>query len=96
MSERERVAANGGGPDEHRVFRPTWKGLRVERVEDGAYEVSGEDVERLALRTDWESQEGVENFQRELEKKGVVSALRKAGAESGDEIRIGEVEFDYQ
>ncbi len=96
LSERERVAANGTGPDEHRIFRPTWKGLRVERVGDGAYEVSGEGVERLALRTDWESPEGVENFQRELEKKGIVAALKKAGAESGDEVRIGEVEFNYQ
>jgi GTP-binding protein len=96
MSERETMSANGDEPAEHRVFRPTWKGLRVERIEDGAYEVSGEGVERLALRTDWESPEGVRNFQRELEKKGVVAALRRAGAELGDEIRIGEVEFDFQ
>ncbi len=68
----ERTVANG--EHEHRVFRPTWQGLRVERVEDGAYEVSGEDVERMALRTDWESPEGVEHFQRSLEKKGVVAA----------------------
>jgi GTP-binding protein len=96
MSERETMSANGVEPPEHRVFRPTWKGLRVERIEDGAYEVSGEGVERLALRTDWESPEGVRNFQRVLEKKGVVAALRRAGAELGDEIRIGEVEFDFQ
>ncbi len=98
LSEREMVGANGAGsgPTEHRVFRPTWQGLRVERVEDGAYEVSGEDVERLALRTDWESSEGVRHFQRELERKGVVAALRRAGAEPGDEVRIGEVEFDFQ
>jgi GTPase len=95
MSERETMSANEVEPTEHRVFRPTWKGLRVERIEDGAYEVSGEGVERLALRTDWESPEGVRNFQRELEKKGVVAALRRAGAELGDEIRIGEVEFDF-
>ena len=96
MSERETMSANGVEPTEHRVFRPTWKGLRVERIEDGAYEVSGEGVERLALRTDWESPEGVRNFQRELEKKGVLAALRRAGAEPGDEVRIGEVEFDFQ
>jgi GTP-binding protein len=96
MSEQETMSANGAGPAEHRVFRPTWKGLRVERIEDGAYEVSGEGVERLALRTDWESPEGVRNFQRELEKKGVVAALRRAGAEPGDGVRIGEVEFDFQ
>ena len=84
------------GRGEHRIFRPTFSGLRVEEDGEGAYEVSGEDVERLALRTDWESTEGVANFQRELEKKGVVAALKKAGAEPGDEIRIGQVEFDYQ
>ena len=81
---------------EHRVFRPTFRGLRVEEVGEGVYEVSGEDVERLALRTDWDSTEGVANFQRELEKKGVVAALKKAGAEPGDDIRVGAVEFDYQ
>jgi GTPase len=96
MSEQETMSADGAEPAEHRVFRPTWKGLRVERIEDGAYEVSGEGVERLALRTDWESPEGVRNFQRELEKKGVVAALRRAGAEPGDGVRIGEVEFDFQ
>jgi GTPase len=97
LDERQLVGTNGDDErGEHRVFRPTFRGLRVEEVGEGAYEVSGEDVERLALRTDWESTEGVANFQRELEKKGVVAALKKAGAEPGDEIRIGEVEFDYQ
>ncbi|HEX6709335.1 MAG TPA: GTPase ObgE [Rubrobacter sp.] len=80
---------------EHRVFRPTWKGVRVEH-EDGSYVVSGEGVERLALKTDWGNREGVERFQRELEKIGVVGALRRAGAEPGDEVRIGETVFDFQ
>jgi GTP-binding protein len=79
----------------HRVFRPTWKGVRVER-ENGAYVVSGEDVERLALKTDWDNPEGVERFQRELERRGVVSALRRAGAQEGDEVRIGETVFDFR
>jgi GTPase len=97
LEERQWVGTNGDDETgEHRIFRPTFRGLRVEEVGEGAYEVSGEDVERLALRTDWESTEGVANFQRELEKKGVVAALKKAGAEPGDEIRIGQVEFDYQ
>src|SRR5215212_6555684 len=89
-------ASESEGMTKHRVFRPTFRGLRVEEVGEGVYEVSGGNVERLALRTDWDSTEGVANFQRELEKKGVVAALKKAGAEPGDEIRIGEVEFEYQ
>ena len=80
---------------EHRVFRPTWKGLKVEH-ENGGYVVSGEGVERLALKTDWGNREGVERFQYELEKIGAVGALRRAGAEPGDEVRIGEAVFDFQ
>ena len=79
----------------HRVFRPAWRGIRVE-PKNGAYEVSGEAVERLALKTDWENPEGVERFQRELERRGVVSALRRAGAQEGDEVRIGEAVFDLR
>jgi GTPase len=98
LDEREGFDAKGTepAPTEHRVFRPAWKGLRVERTGDGVYEVSGEEVERLALRTDWESPEGVAYFQREFERKGVVAALRRAGAEVGDEVRVGEVEFDFR
>ncbi len=61
------------------MFRPTWKGMRVEN-EDGVYVVFGEEIERLARKTDWDNPEGVEHFQRELERKGVVAALRRAGA----------------
>jgi Obg family GTPase CgtA-like protein len=31
-----------------------------------------------------------------LEKIGVVGALRRAGAESGDEVRIGETVFGFR
>lgn len=82
--------------EEHVMYRPSWNGLRVERDEDGRYAVFGEEAERLALKTDWENREALEHFQRELERQGVVGALRRAGAEEGDEIRIGEQVFDFQ
>jgi len=91
----ERAATDEEGQREHRVFRPTWRGIRVER-ENGAYVVSGEGVERLALRTDWENPEGLERFQRELERRGILGALRRAGAQEGDEVRIGETVFDLR
>lgn len=102
LEERLRVlgeqdqATGVDGAREHRVFRPTWKGVRVERAGEKTYEVSGEVVERLALRTDWDNPEGIEHFQRELERKGVIAALKRAGAEPGDEVRIGEIEFDFR
>jgi GTP-binding protein len=90
------VTEANGSEEAHRVFRPTWRGLRVENEGPGAYRVSGEEIERTALKTDWDNPEGVQRFQRELEKKGVVAALRRAGAETGDEVRIGASEFDFQ
>lgn len=85
---------SGQREETHRVFRPEWKGMRVEQ-ENGGYVVTGEEVERLAMKTDWDNEEGVERFQRELERRGVVAALRRAGAEEGDEVRISEVVFDF-
>jgi GTPase len=93
MAEERRTP--GAAEREHRVFRPTWKGVRVEH-ENGGYVVSGEGVERLALKTDWGNREGVERFQHELQRIGVLGALRRAGAEPGDEVRIGDTVFDFQ
>ena len=91
----EERPAPGVAEREHRIFRPTWKGVRVEH-ENGRYVVSGESVERLALKTDWGNREGVERFQHELQRIGVLGALRRAGAEPGDEVRIGDTVFDFQ
>ncbi len=93
LSERERTLVTV--EREHRTFRPTWSGMLVEKKGDHEYGVSGEEVEKLALKTDWDNPEGVENFQRELERKGIVAALRRAGAETGDEVSIGDVSFDF-
>ncbi|MDP9427052.1 MAG: GTPase ObgE [Actinomycetota bacterium] len=93
LSERERTLMTV--ERKHRTFRPTWSGMLVEKKGDHEYGVSGEEVEKLALKTDWDNPEGVENFQRELERKGIVAALRRAGAEPGDEVSIGDVSFDF-
>lgn len=93
LSERERTLVTV--EREHRTFRPTWSGMLVEKKGDHEYGVSGEEVEKLASKTDWDNPEGVENFQRELERKGIVAALRRAGAEPGDEVSIGDVSFDF-
>ncbi len=98
FEERLRKANQADGPEAqrpHRVFRPALRGVRVEK-KNGGYVVAGEDVERLALKTDWENPEGVDRFQRELERSGAVGALRRAGALPGDEVRIGETVFDFR
>jgi GTPase len=68
---------------------------RVERRPWG-FEVGGPAVERLVERTNMDSEHALQHFQRVLDRLGVTSALEEAGAEPGDTVRIGQVEFEYQ
>jgi GTP-binding protein len=58
--------------------------------------VSGLAVERLVERTRFESDASLQRFQVALDRLGVSLALEEAGAEPGDTVRIGAMEFEYQ
>jgi len=64
--------------------------------EDGGYRVRGDRVERLAGGIDWESPDAAAYFQQTLQRSGIDRALRDAGAEEGDTIRIGKREFEWR
>jgi len=70
-------------------------GFTVDRGSDGAWQVSGRRVERLVAQTDFDNDESAARFQRELSRLGVVDALRRAGVEAGDIVRIGETELEW-
>jgi GTP-binding protein len=70
--------------------------FEVQREPDGAWRVVGKAVERSAEMTYWEYDEAVRRFQRLLSRLGVERALREAGAASGDTVRIGEYELEWQ
>jgi GTP-binding protein len=63
--------------------------------EDGAYRVAGRRIERLAAQTNFDNQESAERFQRDLARLGVERELVKAGVVSGDTVRIGKVELEW-
>jgi GTP-binding protein len=65
----------------------------IARDEDGAWHVTGRQVERLALRHRFDSEESLMAFQRAVQKLGVLDALRQAGVAEGDTVWIGE---DYE
>ncbi|HZZ00141.1 MAG TPA: GTPase ObgE [Candidatus Baltobacteraceae bacterium] len=69
--------------------------FRIERAKDGAFEVFGERIERLASMTNFESDEALARFERALGKMGVEKKLRELGAVEGDTVRIGQYEFTY-
>ncbi len=80
---------------EHRVYRPAGEGgYWVEREEDGAFRVLGRGVEVLFERHDTRNEEALAYLEQRLAEIGVIAALTRAGFEPGDEVRIGEHEFE--
>ena len=69
--------------------------FHVERDDDGVLRVTGKRIERLAAQTDFDIEESAERFQRDLARLGVDAELRRAGVESGDLVRIGIVELEW-
>jgi len=94
-----RPEAVSGAPAEfeadHRVYRPVGEGgYSVEREDDGGYRVTGRGVELLFERHDVGNEEALAYLEQRLNEIGVVAALRAAGFEPGDDVRVGEHEFE--
>lgn len=66
------------------------------REERHAWRVSGAQVERMVVQTDWDNDEAVAYLQHRFARSGVDDALARAGAVSGDEVRILELAFTYE
>jgi len=80
---------------EHRVYRPAGEGgYWVEQEEDGAFRVAGKGVELLFERHDIKNEEALAYLEQRLGEIGVLAALAKAGFESGNDVRVGEHEFE--
>jgi GTP-binding protein len=80
---------------EHRVYRPAGEGgYTVQREEDGGFRVLGRGVELLFERHDISNEEALAYLESRLNEIGVVAALRAAGFEAGDDVRVGDQEFE--
>jgi GTPase len=86
--------ASGEFESEHRVYRPEGEGgYWVEREED-AFRIGGRGVELLFERHDTTNEEALSYLEQRLTEMGVIAALRKSGFEAGDDVRVGEHEFE--
>jgi GTPase len=95
--ERQGEAAPAEFEAEHRVYRPVGEGgYSVEREGDGAFRVLGRGVELLFERHDLRNEEALAYLEQRLKEIGVVAALRAAGFEPGDDVRVGEHEFELR
>ena len=70
-------------------------GFQIKRGDDGVFDVTGGEIEKLLDSTDPDDEGSMRRFQQLLVKNGIISALREMGAKHGDSIRLGEWEFDF-
>jgi GTP-binding protein len=63
--------------------------------EGGVFVVQSKELEKLVKMTNFRQQDAVARFQRIMKNQGVDDALRERGAQEGDIIRIGDMEFEF-
>jgi len=70
--------------------------FKITRDLDGAWRVMGKSIERAAAMTYWEYDEAIRRFQKILVHLGIEQALRDAGAQVNDTVRIGDHELEWK
>lgn len=69
------------------------KGFQVTETE-GKFIIEGREVEKLAEKLDFSTEDAPSYFHQSLERRGVLSQLKEKGAEDGSVIEIGGKEFE--
>ena len=66
---------------------------RVERTSEDSFTVSGKWIERFTHMTNFNLIDGVDRFQKTLEKSGISKELARQGVQTGDRVSIADVEL---
>ncbi|MEZ7170831.1 GTPase ObgE [Sporosarcina sp. OR05] len=69
--------------------------FKITRDDDGAFVLSGYALERLFKMTDFNFDQSVRKFARQMRGMGIDDALRERGAKDGDTVRILDFEFEF-
>jgi GTP-binding protein len=97
LPEEAEPTRGDGFEAEHRVYRPgADEGFDVIREGKGRYRVNGRGIELLIARHDLENPEALDYLEGRLREIGVIAELQRAGFEPGDEVVVGEVEFELE
>ncbi|MGX6442905.1 GTPase ObgE [Neobacillus sp. K501] len=67
----------------------------ITRESDGTFVLSGEKLEKLFKMTNFQTEESIRRFARQLRGLGVDEALRQKGAKDGDIVKLFEFEFEF-
>lgn len=90
----DRAARTSDQGEGYVLHRPLGATFEVERV-DGVWVVNGRAAERAVAFNDLTLADAALLASRRLSRLGVDDSLRRAGAQEGDEVRIGDLVFEY-
>lgn len=91
VDEAQRTAPERRGYILHRPLGPAFSVSR----EDDAWRIEGRSVTRAVAFADLTMIEAADMAARRLSRLGVDEALMEAGAVAGDEVRIGDIAFEF-
>lgn len=70
--------------------------ITVTREAKDAWRVSGTNIERMVVQTDWENDEAIDYLQQRFSRLKLEDILAKAGCVQGDEVRILGFAFTFE
>jgi GTPase len=95
LPDQAAPARRGDFEAEHRVYRPgEAEGFDVIPEGEGRFRVTGRGIELLIARHDLENPEALDYLEGRLREIGVIAELQRAGFEPGDEVVVGDLEFE--
>lgn len=71
------------------------KPFTIHNKGNGVWEVTGKKVERLVQMASFTTDDGFQRFALQIRNMGIDDALREAGCEDGDTVRLYDFEFEF-
>jgi GTPase len=78
------------------VLRPLAEGVLIEVESEGVFRVRGRAAERAVAINDLQDPDALAYVSHRLKRLGVLKALARAGARTGDTVLLGEHAFEYE
>lgn len=77
------------------TYKEEGKPFTIHNKGNGVWEVTGKKVERLVQMASFTTDDGFQRFALQIRNMGIDDALREAGCEDGDTVRLYDFEFEF-
>ena len=77
------------------TYKEDEKPFTIHNKGNGVWEVTGKKVERLVQMASFSTDDGFQRFALQIRNMGIDDALREAGCEDGDTVRLYDFEFEF-